>query len=261
MTLRDSVQRISPPWLADGTAKRILWGTGLVLDAMREKVRQGVKARFPGEGTPQALPYLERDRLIYRGIDEPDATFATRLSGAFGAWQVAGSPHELLRQLRAHFLATTVAAIRVVSDRGVWHAIDMTTGIVTRTIASPSNWTWDAYSFEVATPGTQRHWRGWVVIDMSAGPWAPPPVYGTPGLYYGGGAVYGLSGATENDVLSLQRLVRTWKPKHMHVVNIIATFDASLFNPADAPGYPMPDGTFDDPSNRPTDAAYLEGVS
>ncbi len=228
---------------------------------MREKVRQGVKARFPGAGTPQALPYLSRDRMIYRGIDEPDATFAERLSGAFDSWQICGSPHELLRQLRAHFLATAVPSIRVVSDRGVWHEIDMSTGEITRTISSPTNWTWDSYSFEVADADTQRWWRGWVVIDMSLGPWSPGPVYGTPGLTYGDGAVYGLSGATHNDVLELQRLVRTWKPKHMHCVHIITTFDAALFNPGDAPGYPMPDETFDEPSNRPTDAAYLEGVS
>lgn len=261
ISLGKSVDRISPPWLRRTVGGGILRATGLALDAQIEKVRQGIKARMPGAGaTYDALPYIARDRLYERGIDEADATLAARLPGAFDAWRVCGSPHELLRKLREHFLATPVAAIDVVSDRGVWHSINMTTAAITRTIASPSNWKWDRYAYSVATAGTQRWWRGWVIIDMSSGPWGPTTyAYGDP-IVYGGGAVFGLSGATSNDVRTLRRLVATWKPKNMHVPFIITKWDASLFLPANAPGYPMPDGTFGDPTARPSAAAYIGGV-
>ncbi len=260
MTIREGFARISPPWLAKDVALRLQWSVGLALDSIRENVREGIKARFPGIGAPDALPLIGADRMIDRGMLEPAATYAQRLRGAFDSWATCGSPYELLRQLRAHFLATPVTGIRVVSDRSIWHEIDMGTGVIARTIPGSPNWVWDAHSYTVASAGTQRWWRGWVVIDMPAGPWGRPVKYGTPGCVYGGGALYGMSGATRNDVASLQNLLRRWKPLNVHVVNAIVAFKSGLFVPGNAPGAPMPSGDYGDLASRSRDAAYLAGV-
>ncbi len=258
MTIRDGIEAICPPFLADGVAKKLLWSIGLALDGTREVLRHGVLARFPGVGTPDALPSIAKDRLFERGIDETNATFGERLGGAFDEHQTRGTAQALLRALRAHFLATNVPLIRVVSDRGTWHEIDMSTGVITRTKTSPSNWVWDTFAYPDVTP---RWWRGWVIIDMSAGPWIPSLSYGEPGYEYNDDArVDYLSIATLHDVATLRRLVKTWKPQNVHVVNIITTFDAALFLPSNTPGVAMPDGDWDVEGNREPDAAYLEGV-
>ncbi len=261
MTIKDGVRPIAPPWLADGVGGKILDSVCDELDEIHSRVRQGIKARFPGVGTPTALPYIGRDRKIERGLVEDDDTYAARLPGAFDEHATRGNPHTLLRQLRAFLAGTAVPKIRVVNDRAVWHEIDCTTGVVTRTIAVTSNWKWDAYAKGVAPAGTQRWWRAWVIIDMSSGPWAGPPAYGDP-ITYGDGTLFGLSGATatRENLERLKRLCKTWKPQGAHLVHIITTFDGSLFRPSNAPGGSMPAGTFDEPTNRPTAAAYLGGV-
>lgn len=253
MTIRDSFEVISPPWLTKRVAKRIGWTIGLALDGYRELVREGVKARMPGVGSADALPLIGADRQIERGPTESEESYAARLSGAFDTWRVMGNPRPLLEQLRAYFLPSP-PPIRIVSDRAVWHEIDPTTAAVTRTRTSPVNWIWDTYS---AGP-TPRWWRGWVVIDSSAGPWSQWLI-GEPGVLLGDGHTIG-STATVEEIESIRRIVRRCKPANVHVMNVCVTFDATLFRASNAPGGSMPNGNFDDYANRPTDAAYWEGV-
>lgn len=265
MSIRASFEAISPPWLIDddengdpGVSRRLLYALCLIQDMARGLLYEGMLARFPTIGTYTALPLIARDRLYDQGVDEPNATFGERLGGAFDEHATRGNPHTLLRQLRAHFLATDVPYIRVVSDRGVWHEIDMATGDITRTIASPNNWKWDAYAWgETATP--RRH-RAWIIIDMSNGPWGPAADFGDPDFDLDDGHLFGVTGCTAEQIATLRRLARTWKPKHVHIPKIILTFDSDLFKPGNAPGAPMPDGDYDDPANRSTDAAYIAGV-
>jgi hypothetical protein len=249
MSLRDSIASTLVPFLAGRIAYRLQWSIALALDADWALLREGIKARMPGVGTPQALGYIGADRLIDRGPSEPAANYATRLSGAFDTWRGAGNPHKLLEQLRAYFLPDP-HAIRVVSNASVWHEIDPTTEEITRTKAS--NWIWDAFT---ATP---RWWRGWVVIDSSAGPWTQWFI-GDPDVFLGDGHTLG-STATVSQVLDVKRIVRRWKPQHVHAMHIIVTFDASLFQASDAPGAPMPSGDYADSDNRSPDAAYWGGV-
>ncbi len=260
MTIKDGFRPISPTFFAKpgGVGARLLDSIGNELDEIHSRLKQSILARFPGVGTNTALPYLGRDDKLEIGLVESEDDFAARLPGALDEHATKGNARTLLRQLRSFFAGTAVPSIRVVSDRGLWHEIDCVTGTITKTAPS-GNWQWDAYSYGVADAGTQRWWRAWVVIDMSSGPWGPPVAYGDP-ITYGDGSMYGLSGATREELAKLARLLGTWKPKNVHVVHPIVTFDASLFNPADAPGYPMPDGTFGEPTNRPTDAAYLKEV-
>lgn len=258
MTLRDGFRLISPPWLTRRVGERLQWTIGLALDGYAEAVREGIKARMPGVGTPEALPRIGNDRQIDRGPSESDESYAARLSAAFDTWRVAGNPAPLLEQLRAYFLPTP-PPIRVVCDRSVWHEIDPTSSVVTRTKPTVPNWVWDTHAVHASpAPGAPRWWRGWVIIDSSAGPWSQW-LLGEPGVALGDGHTLG-STATVEEVLSIQRIVRRWKPAHVHAVHVIVTFDASLFEATNPAGAPMPSEDYEDFASRAADAAYWEGA-
>lgn len=255
MGFRDSFKKISPPWLAEGLAGGVGYAIGLILDAGSDIVQQGIKARMPGRGTFEALPLIGEAMMIDRGPTEPDASYAARLKKAFDTWRIAGSASAVLTQLRAYFLPTVPANIRLVSNASVWHVIDAVTEVVTKSKPSPANWVWDA--FAPSLTATPRWWRFWVVIDGTSR-WSQW-FWGTSGVTYGDGNTWG-STATRDEVLSIQRIVRRWKAAHAICEHIIITFNSSLFEATDAPGGDMPDGDWDQWLNRSGNAAYWEGV-
>lgn len=233
MAFRDSILAISPPWLLGRVGEGIQYAEGIVIDGLMQWAIEGVKASMPGVGTPDALYLIGRDMLIDRGPHEVDDHYAERLQGAVDSHRVKGSGPELLRQLAAWFSPSVATPIRLVSNRAVWHEIDLTTLIVTKTNVG-TNWTWDAYA-------GIRWWRGWVILDSSAGPWTADLWDDTDDSLWGDGGTWG-SDATVDEVAQLHRIVDKWKPAHITCVNIIVTFGATLFERADA-SPPNPDGT------------------
>lgn len=236
MPFRDSILEISPPFLVEegGTAEAIQYATGLMLDAHSQWATEGVKAAMPGYGTPTALYLIGRDMQIDRGPNETDAHYIGRLQRAVDSHRVRGSGPELLKQLLAWFSPRTDVPLRIVSNSAVWHSINTTTEVVTKTVVG-TNWTWDTF-----TP--TRWWRGWVIINSTIGPWAPDGVWGDPGDF-GDGGTWG-STATLGEVAQIRRIVDKWKPAHITCMNIIVTFDATDFEVADA-SPPNPSGTSD----------------
>ncbi len=169
MPFRDSILAISPPFLTEegGTAEAVQYAEGEVLDAITDWTIEGVQASMPGIGTPDALYLCGLDMLIDRGPNETDSHYAVRLQKAVDSHRIRGNPEELLRQLFAWFSPSTLTPIRLVSDSAVWHEINLTTEVVTKTVVG-TNWTWDAFAWN----GSTGRWhRGWVIIDSSAGPW------------------------------------------------------------------------------------------
>lgn len=250
MSFRDAIQRFTVPWLLERVGRRVLFATSILFDALQDRVRQGIRARMPGEGTPTALPYLGSDRSIERGPTESSESYAARLRLALPTWQRAGTAPAMLEQLRAYFLPTP-PPLRAVSNSATWHEIDPVTAVVTKTKVSPSNWVWDAFA---AVP---RWWRGWVVIDSSAGPWTTWQAgtgkkCGDPTLTCG-------STATPQEVSAIRKLVTKWKPANVHALNIILTFDALDLLPGNAPGVDMPDGDWDSIFNRKRPGCYWQG--
>lgn len=252
MSFNESLKAISPPWLLGRVGERLGFVFGIALDAFQVATEEGVKARFPLVAPPDALPFIGRDRKIDRGPTESNASYADRLSKSFEAWRNAGGPYTLLDQLQSFFLPRR-PVISVVNVHSTWHTIDGA-GVITRRRTSPANWNWDGVSV-----GSYAHrWaRCWIVIDAT-GIWTPSQHYGD-GSHYGDGHTYG-SNATISEVLALRRIAKRWKPAHAKVVNMIAKFDPTLFLPTNAPGYPMPDGDWNDYANRAPNAAYWKGV-
>ena len=235
MPFRDSILAISPPYLTEpgGTAEGVQYSEGTVLDALADWAVFGVEASMPGVGTPTALSLIGRDMQIDRGPNETDDHYATRLQRAIDSHRVKGSGPELLKQLAAWFSPSILTPIRLVSNAAVWHEINLTTLVVTKTVVG-TNWNWDAFT-------AVRWWRGWLIIDSSVAPWTRD-LWGDPGNW-GDGGTWG-SDATLDHVNQIRRIVDRWKPMHINAINVIVTFSATLFERTDA-SPPNPSGTSD----------------
>lgn len=250
MPFRDSILEISPPWLVGFVGSRIQYAEGLLIDVLGDWAIDGVKASMPGVGTPDADYLIGRDMQIDRGPTETSEHYEERLRKAIDSHRVKGSPGELLRQLAAWFSPSVATPIRLVSNSAVWHEINLSTLAVTKTVVG-TNWDWDAYT-------SSRWFRGWLIIDSSAGPWANDGLWGDPGLW-GDGGTWGSTASLE-DVAQLRSIVSKWKPAHVACKNIIVTFDATLFEVADV-SPPNPDGDSENPAWRMGyDAAFWAGV-
>jgi len=103
ITFRDTLKRITPPWLQLGTAWRILYALAVQIDAAGDAVNAGVKLRFPNVYTAESLPNIGRERRIRRGLTESDENYAARLRRWFEDHRRRGGPYALLEQLYAHY--------------------------------------------------------------------------------------------------------------------------------------------------------------
>jgi len=252
MPFRDSILAISPPALTEegGTGEALQYSIGTVLDGVGDWMIQSVLASMPGYGTTDALYLVGQDLQIDRGPTETDAHYIGRLQRAIDSHRLKGSPVELLRQLNAWFSPSVVTPLRLVSNNAVWHSINPTTGVVTKTVVG-TNWTWDGFA-------ATRWFRGWVIIESTSAPWTPD-LWGDPGTW-GDGGTWG-SDATVIEVAQIQRWVSKWKPAHIHAKNLIVTFDAATFAVANAsPPNPAADG--EDAAWRATkNAIFWNGVT
>lgn len=243
MTLRQSIYRISPPWLQDDVGGSILRSIGTTLDGLAARTNEAVKLRFPEVTTPTALGYIGNDRLIERPPNQTSQGYAKQLREAFDTWRNAGGARTILTQLRLYFTPATAPVMRAVSNNAVWHEINNITGVVTRTEVG-DNWNWD---------GNPRWWRGWIIIQGS-GFWNLDywDNIGT----WGDGGVWG-SDMSEGDATSLNRIVKKWKPANV-IAQIIVTFNSTLFERTDtAP--PNPNGLGEDSAWRaPLEANFFE---
>jgi hypothetical protein len=236
-TLRDGIAELSPPWFRNTVAVRLLYSIAIQADAFWDICRMGAKAHMPRMTgyAPSALPYMGSERQLDRYALESDVQYAARLQTPHDTHRGQGGPRELINQLQlmaTYRNAGAAVPVRAVSNSGVWWSRASLTSEFVQTHSSPNNWVWDAF--------TTRWFRGWVIIDTSAGPWTVD-IWGTPGTW-GDGGTWG-SDATVAEVAMVERIVRLWKSAH-ETVQIIVTFDASLYEATDA-SPPNPNGTSD----------------
>lgn len=129
-TFRDTIRKLSPPWLQNGLAEAILYTLGLQVDIFGDALVAGVKQRFPGFYSYESLPLIGRERRILRGRTEDDATYAGRLTRWLVDHQRRGGPYALLSQLYAYY-APTRFPIKLVYSSGRRYSMD-TSGTITR---------------------------------------------------------------------------------------------------------------------------------
>lgn len=254
--LRHHFARLGPNWLIRDkwvmngeeveSANRVLYSVGVYFDATVDRVRKGIRARFPGGGAPaDALPYLGRDRQILRGPAQSRESFEIQLQRAWDDWQRAGSAWALIEQLRA-FLSPHEVLVRTVDNHGNWYELerDGDRGNGGRPYKG-TPWDWDAQPTKWS--------RFWVVIHVTTAtpqqPWQELPPIGDPDLWDGAIGSPGFtigSTATPEDVAGVRKVVQRFKPAGTRGVKIIIVFDSSddAFNPEAGAAPPLPDGTW-----------------
>lgn len=245
-----------PSWLASEVAASL----ALLVDDFAARARLALLARFPAYAPDDAaFAAMGRDRLIVRGINEPSAAYAARLSTAFDDHKQRGNPFALLRQLRAYLQADCI--VRTVDRRGNWYSI-AADGTETTNI-NAANWNWDG--------GAASAWaRFWVIIYPVNGtdPWAINGNWGDADLW--GAGVWGTAGktigttATADQVAAVRQIIRDWKPAGTTCEWIIVAFDEATFTPAGATDPAGEWGSWGNHTGAPVrlaSARYWRGVS
>jgi hypothetical protein len=244
-------------------------------DTLAEFTRIGVIQRYPSLAQTAALSQIGKDRKIFRGISETDEHYAERLRVFKKTWKFAGNAPTLLRQL---WELMTPNATRI---RYVVNGYDGAPGAGTQfadywTIdsnglsfqrVSPTNWNWDG-SFG-------KNIRFWIIVyrtDLTPAKWGVPPYeWAEPGLFWAGAP-----GSARDWVVDTFNVVQAFRAAGSHMGPypgyngglIVAnpTFTAAPwgaagpFAPSYSPGYPMPNGTFQNYGSRPPGAVYISGL-
>lgn len=242
----NSIWRKAPRWLQEGDGELVWTSIGLVCDALVERVRQGVEARWPQYAPSDALGLIGRDRKIRRGRDETDASYAARLLQWLDDWKVAGNPFALMGQLRAY--CGVDLRMRTVDNSGNWYTVEADGS--RSVLLAQGNWDWDSQPTKWA--------RFWVVMYPPSTLWVKSPALGNASLWGGaiGSSGYTIgSSATPAEVAAVKSIVRDWKPAGTTCVRIILAWDDADFDPEGA-SPPNPDGDWDKSSNRIANACY-----
>jgi hypothetical protein len=251
--IRHRMTEFLPPWLLRYHAFRYLYAHALIADAAIEAAAQAVLARFPGIGTPTALPRIARDRKIRRGYAETDEAFSDRSLTWRDDHKTKGNPYTLMRQVRG-YLSPLRPRMRVVNSNGDWFTLN-TDGTTARHTTYPSpNWDWDGN----AALGR----RVWLII-YSTGAEAPWTRDGT----WGDGETWGDppdstwgSTATPAQVRAIRDIVREFRSAVARYESIVIAFDDDVFSPTGTVP-PNPDGSWELFQNRSADAIFWDGAS
>lgn len=219
---------ITPSWLSTGDGERVLHSVTLLVDAMTERLRQGLEARMPSRAPVDALQLLGLDRCILRGRSETAEHYAARLV----RWRyprghrARGSAYALLEQISEYFGGLDAKAFspRVTSYRTA-------EGVESSTLAT---WTWD-------TQPASNWARFWLAIDGQALVQEQPDL-GDPALWGGAlgttGTTIGQIGTSADDTRAIRSLLtnRAWRPAGTQPEWLMVTLNNT---------WPEPDATWE----------------
>jgi hypothetical protein len=153
VTFRDTIRRISPPWLRNGEAEKLMYALGIHADIVADSLVEAVKRRLPRPGFGNlwdTLPQLGRERRIVRGQTESDEAYANRLARWLPDHRRRGNPYAMLEQIYGYFTGNHFP-IDLVAQNGVRHKMD-TSGNIVR----------DVYNWGHFTP--REDWAKWWLI-------------------------------------------------------------------------------------------------
>jgi len=110
-------------------------------DFAADRVRLGIKARFPGVGLApsDALTQLGAERQITQNPGEADIAFAVRVLNAWNVWPYGGTARGVLRALYDAGYPNTA----IVQQLGGYYALDVNQNLV---VTASSRWTFDGQS-------------------------------------------------------------------------------------------------------------------
>jgi hypothetical protein len=190
---------------------------------------QGLKAAWPGAGTPTALQYIGRGRGVIRGQGESDENYVNRLIPWLDRAKRFGSMDAIA--LGLHEYLANHPRVRVVNRAGYMVTCE-TDGTLTRAQVA---WDWDSFT----DPGNATHWWDeWIIVYPTQ--WPSETAWG-PGEVWGGPLGFGHD-VTREEVDAVLTIIRQTKAEHSFVRSIIWSYDALLFDPMTPSSFP--DGTW-----------------
>lgn len=270
---RDAIRSMVPEWLSDrdqGTGNGLFKAFGVLFtlaaaaDNGIDTMIQGIRAAWPGNGTPTALPYIGRNRGIIRGEADTDEDYAARLipwlSTRRGDLPDGGGDGSQLAVAKAfHEYLGNHPRVRVVNRHGYWTTVNAD-GSIDRVNGVPFDWD------SVTNPENATHWRDqWVIVYTPE--WARDTAWGTD-EDWGGPLGFGMA-VDRQAVDALVGQLRQLKRASTYIRAVIWSYDPTLFDPA-VPAS-LPDGTWGTwhvmsggvavPSGRNVvDCRYWEGI-
>ncbi len=220
-------------------------------DALAVAGAYAVRFRFPRLTSPDALPWLAKDRQIVRGPGESQTSYAERLVQWLDLWVHAGSAPAILQGVASFFLPGTITAELVKQSRATytdWDYWDGTTDTLYR--RSPKNWDWDSDGLvpcdkrfqQVNTHGVLGpSWHTWVILYGTG--YTSDLTWNDPGQWDDGGTWD--TTATPAQVQAIRGQVAQWKSAESFVQWIVVALDSTYFQYSLATGDPkLPDGHF-----------------
>lgn len=197
-TFRDTVRKISPPWLQRGTGEAVLYAIALQLDALTDGLVAAIKLRFPGLYSYDTLGIIGRERRIRRGRFESPEAYVPRLLRWLDDHRERGGPFALLRQLHAHYAPNNFPIeLRYASGRSF--QMDAA-GNVTM---SDVSW---------SPPGGAARWARWWLFYQWPTPVDDDGTWNDPGTWNDGGVWD--SNLAPTEVRDLRLIPREWNAQH-----------------------------------------------
>lgn len=160
--------------------ERMAGTQGLIADLIAEGTLASIKSHMPGhpDQAEDALAQSGSDAGLFRYRLETIANWRARVSNPWPFYEQGGTPIQMLRAVNE------------------WGAIMF-----------PATWNPAVVGL---TEGPGSRFLVWLGSGIT--PWLPPSRYGSGILYGGPNVMYGISNALSEDVDTLRRLVRKWKP-------------------------------------------------
>lgn len=239
----DVLRRILPKWLTERptfkNAFRYLYTMVSRLDAGMEILVQLTNARYPGVGTPTALPLIGQSRGLIRGLADTNTSYALYLRQWLTLWKHAGQQAALAKAI-SHYCGNV--KVRSVNRAGTMVTVD-TDGSVTTEYGVA--WDWDSksntdYEASIGLLPAARWSELWIIVYTP--PWVVRANWGS-GNILGSDPDKGIGHLVPRvDRDAIQGLLADWKRNSSRIVCIIFTYNAANFDPL-TPAT-MPDGYF-----------------
>jgi hypothetical protein len=241
---RTAFRHLVPGWLSEGDGGKVLYSLAVIKDVYVQRLRDGIKSRFPSYAGKSAQRLIGQDRGILRGRTETNEHYAARLR----AWRyprghrVRGNAFALLEQVTEYFGGCYCYTVDV---KGNWHTFNDPNAPTQTEHGTGYAWDWDSAKPGGAglyTPGDP--WaRFWLVVDLTTADstFSEHAAIADPECWRVGdlSTTVGIKGMSPEDGQAIKSLVRspfTWKPAGTKSEYVIY-----MTEPGSSP---VPDGTW-----------------
>jgi hypothetical protein len=239
-TLVESWLEKAPVWMSRPNIKRFVSSMILLADLGIQALNESLFARFPGLGTPTALPLIGKDRGIPKGMSDTSATWAAKLIKWIDRWRTAGSQRAVAQAIQDY--CTDAPRVRVVNRNGCMTTLEHDGSFSFEIVT----WDWDSLSHPRRNDPDEPYWSELFIVVYTP-PWDVSPPWGTSSV-----PDQGLGQLCPRvDVDAIKALLEQWKSAHTYVRAVLWSYDATLFDPS-MPAT-MPDGTWGSWSYTPPD--------